>query len=204
MKKGLKIFLITCVSLLVITGIIIPLLPFMFGWNPAYGTPSLDFPFENPNDIIRLAAYNTPDWGEVGLHHTGIDLVIENDSKIISPCYGTVSRISSSINPYKGHIMISIHIVINFGWSVMLVFEPYSNDTDFHEVQLSLINVEVGMKLEPSNEIGTLLNGGEYPHIHFTLNKNTNDVCPYEYSSTTAQAIFDEVAERTNSTICYP
>ena len=58
MKKGWKIFLVIVASLIVISGIIIPFLPYILKMNPAYGTPSFEFPFENPDEIVGLSAYN--------------------------------------------------------------------------------------------------------------------------------------------------
>ncbi|HUU79038.1 MAG TPA: hypothetical protein VMX55_11890 [candidate division Zixibacteria bacterium] len=206
MKKGMKIFLVTGISLLVLTGIVIPILPFMLGWNPTYGTPSFEFPFENPDEIVRLRGYNLIEEGSAyDDHHRGIDLEISvNGTKVISPCTGTVGLITTSINKNKGHIMISVNIRINFAWSVMLVFEPYSNSTEFHEYQMSLLKVKFGQKIVEGEEVGLLLIGGEFPHIHYQVNRYFKDVCPYNYSSDEAQTIFDEIAIRTNSTICYP
>ncbi len=204
LKKGAKITLIVFGSILLVTGIIIPTIPYMMNWDPAYGTPVLEFPFENPDDIIWLRGYNLIEEESDGGHHTGIDLKIENASTVISPCTGTVGLITSSVNTNKGHIMISINIRINLVWSIMLVFEPYSNSTEFHETQLSNIYVKFGQRVEVGDEIGILLNGGEFPHIHFTVRKYSNDVCPFDYSSDESQALFLEIAERTNSTICYP
>jgi hypothetical protein len=100
--------------------------------------------------------------------------------------------------------MISVNIFVNLGWSLGLVFEPYSNDTDFHERQLSLIVVKAGQRLQPGDLVGTLLNGGEYPHLHYMVRHRFNDVNPYLYSSEAAQLAFEEIATRTNSTIYYP
>ncbi|MBN1330356.1 MAG: hypothetical protein JXA54_12855 [Candidatus Heimdallarchaeota archaeon] len=206
MKKGRKITLIIFCSLVIFSGILIPILPFMMGWNPAYGTPILEFPFETSTDIVRLRAYNLIEsGGSYEGHHTGIDLEISiNGTKVISPCSGTVGFITSTVNKNKGHIMISINIRINLVWSIMLVFEPYSNSTEFHEYQMSLIKVKFGQKIEVGEEVGFLLIGGEFPHIHYTVNRYFGDVCPYEYSSNNAKAFFEEIAIRTNSTICYP
>ncbi|HUT80770.1 MAG TPA: hypothetical protein VMZ29_06150 [Candidatus Bathyarchaeia archaeon] len=206
MKKGRKIALIVFCSLIILTGIVTPILPFMMGWSPAYGVPMLEFPFETSTDIVRLRGYNLiEDGGSYKDHHSGIDLEISiNSTKVISPCTGTVGLITSSVNKNKGHIMISINIRINLVWSIMLVFEPYSNSTEFHEYQMSLLKVKFGQKIEVGEEVGILLIGGEFPHIHYTVNRYFSDVCPYEYSSTSAQAYFDEIAIRSNSTICYP
>jgi len=205
MKKGIKIVLIVCLILAIALGIIIPILPFMLHWNPAYGEPSIDFPIAEPLNITRLSAYNTPNWGQPGKFHNGIDLVIENATMIISPCFGTILNINTNANPYQpGLMMIQVNIKVNLMWTVSLVFEPYSNNTSFNQLQLSLITVKPGQYVTPGTEIGKLLNGGEYPHLHYMVSKFFTNICPYDFSSETAKTIFDEIALRTNSTICYP
>ena len=204
-KKRRKNFLITVSVLIIVIGGLIPLIPYLMRWNPKFGPPSLEFPFLNPDDVIWLRGYNLVEEGDApSEYHTGVDLKIENSSIILSPCTGTIGIISSTVHEIKGHIMISINIRINLSWSVMIVFEPYSNSTTVHEEQLSLINAKFGQRIEVGDELGTLLNGGEFPHIHYTVRHFFKPVCPFNYSSTMAQATFLEVATRTNSTICYP
>ena len=205
MKKKLKIILISCASIITILGVTIPILPFMLGFKPAYGVPSFDFPFENPDDIVHLSAYHTPNWGEPGVFHNGIDLVIEHSSIVISPCYGIVSRIWYNVNPYvEGEVaMIHVQITVNYGWKVKLVFEPWANTSLIREEQLAAIIVKIGTKVQPGAVIGTLLFNHHYPHLHYMVLRNEHDVCPYHHSSLMAQSIFEEIATRTNSIICY-
>ncbi|MCF2144276.1 hypothetical protein DRO91_05430 [Candidatus Heimdallarchaeota archaeon] len=207
MKKGAKITLFIFLGFVVLSGIFIPIAPYIFHFNPKYGTPSLEFPMLEPMNITRLAAYHTPDWGEPGKFHNGIDLAINGPTKVISPCYGWVTRIRYNINPYAGNgevAMIHVSIMINYAWSVKLVFEPWANTTEFREKQLAAIIVKPGMFVTPGDLIGTLLYNYQYPHLHYMVMKFERDVCPYTFSSPTAKSIFEDIAERTNSTICYP
>ena len=206
MKKGVKIFLIALLSLTIISGIVIPLLPYMLRFQPAYGAPSLEFPLAEPMNVTRLAAYHTPDWGEPGIFHNGIDLKINGPTQLLSPCYGIVERIWYNINPYSGGgevAMIHVSIRINYGWSVKLVLEPWANTTEFRDKQLAAIIVTVGTRVQPGDLVGTLLYNYENPHLHYMV-IHGSDVNPYLYSSPAAQAIFEEIATRTNSTIYYP
>jgi murein DD-endopeptidase MepM/ murein hydrolase activator NlpD len=177
----------------------------MIGFNHAYGTTILEFPFAEPMNVTSLSGYNHPNWGEPGVFHNGIDLVIEGPSQLISPCYGIVNRIWYNINPYTGGevAMIHVSILINYRWSVKLVFEPWANTTEFRDKQLAAITVKVGTKVVPGDFIGTLLYNYEYPHLHYMV-LHGDDVNPYLYSSPAAQTIFEEIATRTNSTIYYP
>lgn len=206
MKKSSKIILIVFVGIIILAGILIPLMPFMLGWIPAYGTPNFEFPMAELMNVTSLSAYNTPNWGEPGIFHNGIDLVISGPTQLISPCYGIIERIWYNINPYsEGEVaMIHVSIRVNYAWTLKLVFEPWANTTEIREQQLAAIVVEPGMKVKPGDLIGTLLYNYEYPHLHYMIMHNGNDVCPYTYSSTAAKAIFEDIAERTNSTICYP
>ena len=99
--------------------------------------------------------------------------------------------------------MISINIRINLVWSIMIVFEPYSNSSELIEYQKSCIVVKSGQRIEVGDELGILLIGGEFPHIHYQVNKYRMDVCPFDYSSDEARAMFLDIADRTNSTICH-
>ncbi|NHJ84443.1 MAG: M23 family metallopeptidase [Asgard group archaeon] len=205
MKRSVKIILISSLVVIILSGMIIPLLPYMLNFQPAYGTPGLEFPIVEPLNVTSLSAYNTPDWGEPGIFHNGIDLVILGPTQIISPSYGVVSRIWYNINPYsEGEVaMIHIQITINYRWNLKLVFEPWANSTEIREQQLEAIIVKVGTEVKPGDLIGTLLFNYNYPHLHYMV-MHGDDVCPYDYSTSTAKAIFDEIAIRTNSTICYP
>ncbi|MBN1327855.1 MAG: M23 family metallopeptidase [Candidatus Heimdallarchaeota archaeon] len=205
MKKRGKIILLIFSSIVILTGITIPLLPFILQFQPAYGTPVFEFPVAEPLNITRLSAYNTPNWGEPGIFHNGIDLVIVGPTQLISPCFGIVTKIWFNINPYVGGEVAMIHVLItvNYAWSVKLVLEPFANTTEIRERQLELIVTKVGTRVEPGDLVGTLLWSTNYPHLHYMIMKNGDDVNPYMYSSSTAQTIFDEIAERTNSTIYY-
>ena len=204
MKKRTKIILVIFLVIVTLTGIIIPLIPFMM-FTPAYGTPSFEFPMVEPLNVTSLSVYNTPDWGEPGTFHNGIDLVISGPTQLISPCYGIVNNIWYNINPYsEGVAMIHVSIMVNYGWSLKLVFEPWANTTEIREQQLAAIVVKVGDKVKPGDLIGTLLYNYEYPHLHYMIMHNGNDVCPFDYSSAEAKEIFFEIATRTNTTISYP
>ena len=72
----------------------------------------------------RLSAYHTPDWGEPGVFHNGIDLVISDNVTIISQISGVISRVSEHVNPYAGNVLFEIGIAANWGWEVKLVLEP--------------------------------------------------------------------------------
>ena len=55
MKKRSKIILVIFLVLVTLTGIIVPLIPFMI-FTPAYGTPSFEFPMVEPLNVTSLSA----------------------------------------------------------------------------------------------------------------------------------------------------
>ena len=57
MKKGVKIFLIIFLSIIILVGIIVPLLPYMLRLQPAYGAPSFEFPIAEPMIGVNLVYF---------------------------------------------------------------------------------------------------------------------------------------------------
>ncbi|MFX1484931.1 MAG: hypothetical protein ACFFCP_17270, partial [Promethearchaeota archaeon] len=77
----------------------------VLGISPGFDEPTLQFPISETDQIERLSAYHTPDWGEPGVFHNGIDLVISENVTIISPVSGTIVSYSEHINPYAGNVL---------------------------------------------------------------------------------------------------
>ncbi|MBE0526066.1 MAG: hypothetical protein IH631_03930, partial [Candidatus Thorarchaeota archaeon] len=92
----------------------------LMGISIGFESPSLEFPIAEEDKIERLSAYHTPDWGEPGVFHNGIDLVISENVTIVSPVHGTIISYSEHINPYAGNVLFEIAIAINLAWTVNL------------------------------------------------------------------------------------
>jgi hypothetical protein len=170
---------------------------------------SLEFPFRTPSDIERIAAFGTPYWSGSGPHN-GIDLVIYKNltsTKIISPTTGTIQSIKISENPYSNppnQLLLQIDILINNEWSVALTFEPSTINEDIKTAQRNAIKVKIGQVVITGDEIGDLLVGNlGYPHLHYMVMRNGQFLCAYDYSSGRAKIIFEDIANRSNSKICY-
>ena len=194
-----------------ITGSLIPesKLPPDIPIQPTVEFHLLGFPFVTPADIERLAAFGTPNWSG-SEPHNGIDLIIYpslSGSKIISPVKGTVRFITVSQNPYSNpvnQLLLQIEIFVNFEWTVNLVFEPGTANEGTKAAQISALKVQVGQVVDIGQEIGDLIVGElGHPHLHYMLMRNGQFVCAYTYSSGAAKQIFDEIATRSNSVICY-
>lgn len=178
--------------------------PFLAGFDPAYGNPVLEFPIKDPGNVTDMTAFNTPDWGEPGVFHNGIDLVIHgnNATMVISPCNGIVRKIDVKTNPYAGNMLLSILIKVNYKWSVKLVLEPMGNSSALNQEQQEKVLVEVGKKIMVGDDVAFLLDGDEYAHLHYMAMKQSKAICPYQYSSAIAQSIFDNIATVTGELPC--
>ena len=176
----------------------------VIGIPSGFDAPSLDFPIEETDRIARLSAYHTPDWGESGVFHNGIDLVISDNVTIISPVTGAVVAYREHINPYAGNVLFDITIAVNWGWEVHLTIEPGFRDESNNTLQSTLINVNPPQQVSTGDELATLLFSDNYPHLHYMLLNLGADVCAYNYSTPAAVAIFDSIAADSNSTILYP
>lgn len=160
----------------------------------------LDFPFANPANIERLAAFGIPNWSG-SEPHNGIDLVIYESlygTRIISPTNGTIESINVSENPYShpaNQLLVSIRIYINSEWTVNLVIEPGTTDEMIKTAQQNAILVEEGDAIVKGQSITDLLVGEHgYPHLHYMILHNDEPVCAYIFSSTGARTIFEEIA----------
>ncbi len=176
----------------------------VLGISPSFDAPNLEFPISETDRIERLSAYYTPDWGEPGVFHNGIDLVISDDVTIISPVTGTITGLSEQINPYAGNVLFEIMIAVNWASSVKLVLEPGFLDETNNSLQSTMIEAVFGQRVEVGDELATLLFSDNYPHLHYMLSYFGSEVCAYNYSSSTAKSTFEAVALSSNSTIFYP
>ncbi|MFW9817874.1 MAG: hypothetical protein ACFFEW_18310 [Candidatus Thorarchaeota archaeon] len=176
----------------------------VLGIAPGFDDPTLEFPISETGSIERLSAYHTPDWGEPGVFHNGIDLVISDNVTIVSPVAGTIVSYSEHINPYAGNVLFEIGIAVNWGWSVGLVLEPGFLDTTNNSLQSGEIDAVVGQRVEPGDALATLLFSDNYPHLHYALSSFGSDTCAYNYSSPAAKTTFESIAAASNSTIFYP
>jgi len=171
----------------------------LFGCYPEYEFAPLEFPFEYPQDIDYLAAFDIPDWSGPGRPHNGIDLRISRQAPITSPVHGTVRTIDSSttgsLSTPPDLVMVTVDVYVNREWSIKLVLEPSDVESIILDLQMDALEVEVGQEVFPGTRVGDLLMGGEgYPHLHYMVMRNGAPVCAYAHSSDDARAIFDVIA----------
>lgn len=174
------------------------------GVHPGFNAPLLEFPISEPHKIERLSAYHTPDWGEPGVFHNGIDLVISSHAEVISPVSGVVSGVSEHVNPYAGNVLFVVTIAVNWGWEVKLVLEPGFQDSTNNSLQRDMIDAVYGQRVQPGDFVALLLYSEHYPHLHYMLLHFGQDVCAYNFSSTSAQTTFETIAADSGTAIFYP
>ena len=171
----------------------------------------LGFPFSTPSHVVRLAAFGIPNWSDTEPHN-GTDLVVDENlqsTKIISPTNGTIREINVSENPFSNppnQLLLQVEISVNSEWTVVLVIEPSTVDEQLETNQIEAVQVEVGQSVVTGDEIADLLIGDlGYPHLHYMLLRNGEDVCAYKYSSESAKQIFENIPRTDNSDgyICY-
>lgn len=165
-----------------------------------YDFQPLAFPFLNPNDIVRMAAFGIPGWSG-SEPHNGIDLIIDEgmtSARIISPTVGTINRISMSENPFShpaGQLLLHIDIYINSDWQVSLVIEPGTTSEATKNAQRAAVLVSEGQSVLAGTPIVDLMVGEHgYPHLHYGVYNNDEAVCAYTYSNASARVTFDNIA----------
>ncbi len=174
------------------------------GVAPDTSRPSLAFPVLETDSVERLAPYHAPDWGEEGVYHNGIDLVVAENVTIVAPCDGVVASVSEHENPYAGNTLFEVSITVDMLWQVKLVLEPGFADQVGNAAQRAAIDVQAGEAVSTGDRVALLLYCEGYPHLHYMVLYRMTDVSPYDVSSPEARAVFETIAERSNSTIQYP
>ncbi|MFW9933600.1 MAG: hypothetical protein ACFFDR_13195, partial [Candidatus Thorarchaeota archaeon] len=137
----------------------------LMGIPPVNSQPNLGFPIQETNRITRITAFHTPDWGEPGVYHNGIDLVVSDNVTILSPISGTVIAVGEQENTYADNMLFEVSIAVNWFWSVKLVLEPDSAADTINNGQRENIIVQPFSKVSKGETVGTLILGGSYTHL---------------------------------------
>jgi hypothetical protein len=181
-------------------GVLFLLRDTIFAPGPNLDFLPLEFPFQNWQQIKRMAAFGAPNWSGTE-PHSGIDLIVTDPAVIISPTAGTISAIETKENPYShpvGQLILGIDIYINRKRTVSLGFEPGTTSASLKAQQIAAILVKKGDRVQVGTVIGTLLVGEQgYTHIHYSLADGTwhKPICPYAYSSASARTIFETMRD---------
>ena len=150
--------------------------------------PVLDFIFENISHIHRICGY-----GYIGSNfHNGIDFIINySATNILAPCNMTMSAKELVYMSGVDHWAVKTEFVINEVYWMIIGFESFARNETFGNYQLDAILVDVNDTITKGQLIGPLFIHDGSAHIHFGLYNGSDTVCPYNYFSSTAKAIFD-------------
>jgi hypothetical protein len=135
----------------------------------------MDIIYENESNIYAVngawSTINSCPWARA---HEGFDFSFLNNSKVLAAAPGQVSIIrEKDWGPAtENRYMVEVTIRFNHTVYVNYNFEPWTNESYFHELQKSLINVSVGDWIEIGQEIARFLEIGEGAHIHFDVIEN--------------------------------
>ncbi|NHJ05501.1 MAG: hypothetical protein EAX90_11805 [Candidatus Heimdallarchaeota archaeon] len=157
--------------------------------EPEADPPILEFIFENTSLISKLEGY-----GYLGnSFHNGIDFFINATAKIIAPCNMTVTEVVLVYLENADHWAVRTSYTINKDYYMIIGFESFARNETFGNIQLDSIIIELDQEIIQGQLIGELLIHEPSAHIHFGLYKGVDAVCPYQYFSAEAKAIFDTI-----------
>jgi len=145
-------------------------------------------------------------WGAI---HRGIDYFLINGSSVIAAAPGLVEEISVTHDPANVNNQYMIHIRIRFNESISLgyVFEPFTNNSNDSDRQVSMLDIEEGDWVEKADQIGRLLSIQESAHIDFTVYKDpVGMTCPRPFFGETDYIEIMELVHTYQPTwdLCYP
>jgi len=197
MQRKWKIVLFISISLIVIVGGFLGIAKLLnyikYNKPPEIESeadpPILEFIFENTSLISKLEGY-----GYLGSSfHNGIDFFINATAKIIVPYNMTVTEVVLVYLENADHWAVRTSYIINKDYYLIIGFESFARNETFGNIQLDSIIIELNQEITQSQLIGELLIHEPSAHIHFGLYKGVDDVCPYQYFSAEAKAIFDAI-----------
>lgn len=160
-------------------------------WPATWSTepPVLDFPVENTDVIHIIGGYGNTG---LGFFHNGIDFGCNDSVNILAPCDLRVFDIRTwlyATNPDRWQT--SVRMRTNIGYVLEIAFESWALNESFGNLQRNALEVKVSQKVNQGQVLGQLLCHGDGTHIHFMIRANREDVCPYQFFSASAIAIFD-------------
>nr|MDO8088757.1 hypothetical protein [Candidatus Sigynarchaeum springense] len=153
------------------------------GQDPALILPLNDF---SHNDYIQGYGQVSPTYFHVGFDFGANDTIV-----FVAPAkaYVKYARLNY-FNDKGGHWQSEVLLRLNSEWMVALAFESWALDDTTGALQASAIVVREGQLVEANQTIGSLLCHGEYAHVHLSVIKNDEHLCPYYYFIDPAKATF--------------
>ncbi|MEX2679962.1 MAG: hypothetical protein Q6373_000035 [Candidatus Sigynarchaeota archaeon] len=155
---------------------------------PLGQVPSLILPLNDlsHNDYIQGYGQVQPDY-----FHMGFDFGVNDTTIFVAPAKAYVKNVRLNyFNDKGGHWQSEVALRLNLEWMVALAFESWALDDTTGAMQASAIAVHEGQLVEANQTLGSLLCHGEYAHVHLSVIKNGEHLCPYYYLTDLAKATF--------------
>lgn len=164
MKKSLKIILI--ISIIGAVGS----LGYFLGFPVYLDTiedPVFELPISDVEEATGIQVFHDPSSTQL---HNGYDFKLENDTEIIAPIAGEISRISKH-RMSNDYWIIDVFIKVNIKWSMFIAFEPWTQDESVINDQMENITVQKGDTVSVGDQMGILnpVPDSEFPHIHWNI-----------------------------------
>ncbi|HMF33618.1 MAG TPA: M23 family metallopeptidase [Candidatus Lokiarchaeia archaeon] len=206
-KIALTVIIISCATLSV--GLMAYISYMGLGCIIPEDCPPLEFPIAGgAQNITDFNGFNITNWGAPGSYHNGMDLVTtgHNWTSIVAAAPGQVIAISETPNPNSnppGATMFGISVRVGCRWVVIYNMEPVAYLESQRALQRQEIYVKVGDQVTQGETIARLLcTNMTYNHLHFMLQNSNVIDCAYYFSSPAAKAIYDQLAQTFNKTVC--
>lgn len=150
------------------------------GEEPAYPSISaMGVPFEYSDNITKwnhgYSDSTDCPWGDI---HNGMDFFFENHSNVLAMVSGKVKEISVAEYVAPNKYMITLAIEYNPRMAVNYVFEPWTEDPNERDLQISNFKVDEGDTVEIGDIIAEFIAFSGDAHIHLSVYDNDEAQCP--------------------------
>ena len=176
-------------------------------WLETARSISMITPYVNSSDIATInEAFSSDASAPWGFAHNGVDFPPTADLKPFrSASSGIVEEVHLWQNDFSLNWQVNITIRYDSTYSVVYVFEPFSQDPAVGQTQLNNIKVSLGQVLSQGDIIGNLYGAGSGVHVHFGLMKNDTAICPEPYFTSEARTSILDLIHQDHPTwnMCY-
>ena len=172
-------------------------------------TISVLTPYTNRDHILAIhQAYSEDATAPWGFEHRGIDF---SPSIQWPPFQAVFSGVIEVVDLYenvvdgKSYWHVNVKLVHDAVWSAWYAFEPMAEGMPYGVEQLLKVVVSEGDYVQAGELMGNLYAASPGAHVHFTLNKNNEAVCPEPYFSPQAAASVLDIIHDDHPTweMCY-
>ena len=153
-------------------------------WNQE--PPVIGFPLSDSDDVVRIWGFGNHD----GEWHGGIDFICNSSVEIVAWCKLRVNHVVMFQNEVNGFWQTNVYFQYSWKYKFEALFESLTENETEAKIQREAIPVKFGQIFEPGETIGTLINFGMETVLHFGVKEYVEDVCAYQYFTSSAKTTF--------------